>query len=177
VRARPNAAAAPLQRAAAGDTMGGLSSSRFANAYYVSNLLVIASYGLLRNWLAEPAAVEGPHARLPTYEKQAALMLLCSFGLKARSLSRCSTRFCRAQRAVHSGRAEPPCAAPVERTTPNPCLRVREPSRPLRRLCADAAGCQVMRVHSVEHMASIMFSYAKARPVPAASHARLRGKR
>ena len=57
---------------------------RFAHAYYVGNALVVASYWPLRRLMAEAGATEGPHARLFTYERQAALMMAASFAMKAR---------------------------------------------------------------------------------------------
>ncbi len=44
-----------------------LGGARFANAYYLGNLLVLASYFPLRAALAEPAAVTGVHAKLLNY--------------------------------------------------------------------------------------------------------------
>jgi hypothetical protein len=44
-----------------------LGGARFANAYYLGNLLVLASYFPLRVALAEPAAVTGVHAKLLNY--------------------------------------------------------------------------------------------------------------
>lgn len=46
---------------------------RFAHAYYVLNVLVLASYLPLRRHLAEPAAVEGTHAQLPKYVRDSAV--------------------------------------------------------------------------------------------------------
>ena len=40
---------------------------RFAHAYYVCNLLMLASYLPLRRLMAEPAAVQGINARLFVY--------------------------------------------------------------------------------------------------------------
>ena len=81
--------------------MSSSGSSRFLSAYYVGNVVVLASYALLRP-LAEPATRVGPQSKLASYEQQAAVTLLASFGLK------------------------------------------------------------VMRVHSPDHLASLMFMYAKA---------------
>ena len=86
--------------------MSSSGSSRFLSAYYVGNVLVLASYALLRP-LAEPATRVGLQSKLASYEQQAAVTLLASFGLK------------------------------------------------------------VMRVHSPDHLASLMFMYAKAGGVAA----------
>jgi hypothetical protein len=126
----------PQRQLATVCAMGGL--SRFAHAYYVGNLLVIASYALLRNRLAEPAAVEGPHARLPTYERQAALMLLCSFGLKARARAAAARALpsttCRA--CVQSLAAWCPCRA---HTRTQPLSRAATPFRASPRALTRAA--------------------------------------
>ena len=47
--------------------------SRFLSAYYVGNVLVLASYWLLRP-LAEPATVVGSHAKLATYVRPLAAL-------------------------------------------------------------------------------------------------------
>ena len=45
---------------------------RFAHAYYVCNVLMLASYVPLRRLMAEPAAVEGVNARLFGYVRAGA---------------------------------------------------------------------------------------------------------
>ncbi len=68
--------------------------ARFLHSYYVGNLLVIASYALLRRHLADAAATEGPHAKLATYVRAASRD--CAHARTARVISgsRCGAGAC-----------------------------------------------------------------------------------
>ena len=78
---------------------------RFLHAYYVAHALLFASYSPLKALLADAAAVEGPHAKLGSYEQQVVYLLplvilhkaRCTPGGRARERAHaCRTPFVRA---------------------------------------------------------------------------------